>query len=178
MTVANTLILIIQMRGLVFLDLDGELSPLNSKSGGCFEVIIGDVALGKFVLTLISLLVPFAMQKMGAVYSITVPYIFSTIYSGDVTNMYAGVIVACLCIDILLWFISVICLRIRRSNAYFIGLLGFAVVNMLDVISGVLTYIEGTQSADKIINILLSATLMIMSILAIVRKRKAGDSRM
>ena len=135
-------------------------------------MIISDIAIAKFILSIILVTIPGLPEYFVAFGSITAPYVAGLMLSDRFPAGYAVVILVLFGIFLLLWPISLIFLRIRKRTIHLIGLICFVVLNMFDTVCSFLSYIDGEQSVYKAINAVFSLSISIICIF-IFRKTRS-----
>ena len=131
--------------------------------------LVRNIAAAKGAATLLMLTVPF-LSDLLACCGYTIPYSLAVLYDDALVQRYGFVIIMTLVIYLVAFLFSQILMRAKHNLCMRIGLYCLIGVNLCDIVCAALSWADAF-SIHKVINILLSITLVVLSILEI-RKLK------
>ena len=136
--------------------------------------IIRSICAVKGIATVLLLTAPGLHDYATACSAFTVPFSFAVLYDAVIAERFGFVIVVVFVAYLAAWCISQVLLRIERAGCTLVGLCFVVGVNLCDIISAAISCLEAFR-LQKVINILVSVVVLILSWFHIARRTGDGS---
>ena len=138
----------------------------------CDKVLIYILGLIKFISTYF-VLTNYTLYNLFVSFCFfTLPFSCSIFYDNELVANYGKIILLTLLLLMIMWFLFFIFLLFKKTALVNIAFVLFVIVNCFDVACVVYSLIQAGVTLTKIINLIFSLSLIVITILTIIKSNK------